>query len=123
MILGIGVDLIDIRRVQHLIDRFNNHFLNKYFTSSEISFCNNRQQRVASFSKIFSIKEAIIKAISDKSGMSWHTLEILHDNYGKPIAKINCNKFGLIPNNNIKVHVTTSDEPPYVISMAVIEQL
>lgn len=122
MIIGTGIDILDVRRIKHLIDKLGSHFTHKYFTSNEIEFCMSRNNVAYSFAKIFSIKEAIIKAISNKSGMTWHSTEILHNEFGKPIAKVFCNIYGNIPNNKYSIHVSTSDELLYVVSMAILEQ-
>ena len=121
MIVGVGIDILEIRRIQYLIEKFGNHFENKYFTSNEIQFCKSRQNTINSFAKIFSIKESIIKAISNKSGMTWHSTEILHNELGKPIANVYCDIYGNIPNNKYSIHISTSDERLYVSSIAIIE--
>ena len=122
VIIGVGIDILEIKRIQHLLDKFGNHFENKYFTSNEIQFCKSRKDIVSSFAKIFSIKEAIIKAISNKSGMTWHNTEILHDELGKPIASVYCDIYGNIPSNKYSIHISTSDEKLYVVSIAIVEQ-
>ncbi len=121
MIVGLGIDILDIRRIRHLLEKFGDHFINKYFTDNEIQFCSSRQDAINSFAKIFSIKESIIKAISNKNGMTWQSTEILHDELGKPIAKVFCNVYGNIPNHQYSIHVSTSDEKSYVVSVAIIE--
>ena len=121
MILGIGVDILDIRRIQHLIEKFGIHFISKYFCQQEIDFCNGRKERIASFAKIFAIKESAIKAVGDKRGMTWHSLKIMHDSFGKPHLSLYCDKYREIPNKKIFIHTTTSDEPPYVVATTIIE--
>ena len=123
MIQGLGIDILDIRRIKYLLDKFGAHFETKYFTSNEIQFCKSREDIVNSFAKIFSIKEAIIKSISNKDGMTWHSTEILHDNFGKPMAKVFCNAYGQLPNNKYSIHVSTSDEKLYVVAIAIVEDI
>ena len=121
MICSVGIDIIDNRRIKCLLDKFGEHFINKYFTYNEIQFCHSRQDVVNSFAKIFSIKESIIKAISNKSGMTWHSTEILHNELGQPIAKVYCDLYGQLPNNKYSIHISTSDEKHYSTSIAIIE--
>lgn len=121
MICGVGIDILEISRIRRLLEKFGSHFENKYFTKPEITFCKSRKDVVCSFAKIFSIKESIIKAVSNKSGMTWHKTEILHDALGKPIASVYCNIYGKIPNNNYTIHISVSDEKSYVVSIAIIE--
>ena len=120
MIIGVGIDILNIGRIRHLLDKFGSHFENKYFTNQEIEFCKSRQEIVGSFAKIFSIKEAIIKAIANKAGMTWHGIEVFHNQGGKPIAQLYCDTYGYIPGNKLDIHVSTSDELPYVVSIAIV---
>ncbi|MBR1944603.1 MAG: holo-ACP synthase [Alphaproteobacteria bacterium] len=121
MIIGIGIDILDIRRIRYLLNKFGKHFENKYFTHNEIQLCYSKDDIEYSFAKLFSMKESIIKAISNKSGMTWHTTEISHDVLGKPIARVFCNLYGTIPNEKYSIHVSTSDEKEYVVSIAILE--
>lgn len=123
MIVGIGTDILDIRRIQHLIDKFSLHFLKKYFTEQELKFCNTRSNYIESLAKIFSIKEAVIKAIENKAGMKWHYLEITHNSFGAPKVHLQCDKYGKIPNEKYNIQVSTSDEYPYVVSFAILDAM
>lgn len=123
MIIGIGVDILDIKRIQHLFQKFENQFEQKFFTSQEIKFCKKRKTVVESFAKMFSIKEAVIKAISDASGIFWHDIEIFHDDNGKPYVKLAGNALKNLSkkSENFNIEVSVSDEPPYVTAFVVIE--
>ena len=114
MIVGVGVDILDIRRIAHLLDKFPEKFKQKYFTVAERTFCHSRADYVSSFAKIFSMKEAVIKCIREKHGLTWQSIEIFHDEFGAPYVKVK--------NNNNVWHISTSDEFPYVISYAVMEK-
>ena len=125
MIIGIGVDILDIRRIQHLFQKFENQFEKKIFTKQEIEFCKKRKSSIESFAKMFSIKEAVIKAISDVSGIFWHDIEILHDKNGKPSVNLTGNALKNLKKKTEKfnMEISVSDEPPYVTAFVVIESL
>ncbi len=114
MIVGVGVDILDTRRIAHLLEKFSEKFEKKYFTEAERLFCHSRTDYISAFAKMFSIKEAVIKCIVNKRGLTWHSIEVFHDNFGAPYVKLK--------NNNSIWHVSTSDEYPYVISYAVMEK-
>ncbi len=127
MIVGIGVDILDIRRIEGIIERQGDRFIRKIFTDSEIKFCYSRLRVHESFSKIFAIKEAVIKAISSVSGLKWHDIEVFHDKNGKPCVRLYNiaidNLLKRINGKSFVIEVSVSDEIPYVCAFVVIETL
>lgn len=125
MIFGIGTDILDIRRVEQLVLKFGKKFENKHFTSRELEFANSRLRRVETLAKMFSIKESLIKAISNVSGMHWHELEVLHDQNGKPFINLSGKALEYLEqriNGPFQIDVSVSDEIPYVVSLAIISE-
>ncbi len=125
MIIGIGVDIVDIRRINHLLQKFQNHFINKVFNRNEAKYCLSKKDPSNYFSKMFSIKEAVIKAISDAEGLSWHDMEIFHNKDGKPIMNLSGNALRNLKKkaSNFNIQVSTSDERNYAIGFAIIESI
>lgn len=125
MIIGVGVDIVDTRRINTLLQKFQDHFIKKIFTESESKYCLSKKDPANYFSKMFSIKEATIKAISDVKGLSWHDMEISHNKDGKPImtlsgdALINLKK----KTQNFNIQISTSDEKNYAIGYVIIESI
>ncbi len=120
MIVGVGIDILDIRRIDDLLNKFSPRFEQKYFTIAEREFCNKRVNYASSFAKIFSIKEAVIKAIKDKRNLTWHGIEVFHDKFGAPNINVTRGKY---LSEEYNFHVSTSDEYPYVVSYAVLEKI
>ena len=114
MIVGVGIDILDTRRIAYLLEKFSEHFEQKYFTESERCFCHSRADYISSFAKMFSIKEAVIKCIRNKNGLTWHGIEVLHDEFVAPHVSVKDSTYSW--------HVSTSDEYPYVISYVVMEK-
>ncbi|MDR0630767.1 MAG: holo-ACP synthase [Holosporales bacterium] len=124
MIIGIGIDILDIRRVEKLFVKFSERFENKIFTKDEIKFAQKHSKYIEALAKIFSLKESVIKAISDVSGVAWHDIEILHET-PKPTVKLSglAIKKILAKSPNFNIHASVSDDPPYVTSLIIIESL
>ena len=85
---GLGNDIIEIERVRKSIERHNLHFLDRLFTQKEQDYCHTYQDPVPHFAGRFAAKEAISKAFGTGFGadLSWHDIEILNNEQGKPIV-------------------------------------
>jgi holo-[acyl-carrier protein] synthase len=90
MILGIGSDLIDIRRIDRSIGRFGQRFLDRVFTQSERAKSDRRAQRSASYAKRFAAKEACAKALGTglRKGVFWRDMGVVNLPGGKPTLKL-----------------------------------
>jgi holo-[acyl-carrier protein] synthase len=86
MILGIGSDLIDIRRIEKTLKRFPGRFVNRIFTETERRKSEGRANCVASYAKRFAAKEACSKALGTgfRRGVFWHDLGVENLKSGKP---------------------------------------
>jgi holo-[acyl-carrier protein] synthase len=90
MILGIGNDLIDIRRVEKTLDRFGDRFTNRIFTELERQKSDKRRLRAASYAKRFASKEACSKALGTgfRKGVFWRDMGVINLPSGKPTMKL-----------------------------------
>lgn len=87
MILGIGNDLIDIRRIEKSLERFGDRFTTRVFTELEQTKSDRRAQRAASYAKRFAAKEACAKALGTgvpRKGVHWRDLGVINLPSGKP---------------------------------------
>ena len=86
MILGLGSDLIDIRRIERSIERFGDRFLLRIFTETERTKSDRRAQRAASYAKRFAAKEACSKALGTgfRKGVFWRDMGVVNLAGGKP---------------------------------------
>ena len=78
MILGTGIDIIEVDRIQKAIDRWGDFFLKHIFTNKEILCGKNRKNTAQYFASRFAAKEAVYKAISNKPDLGWLDFEILN---------------------------------------------
>lgn len=91
MILGIGNDLIDIRRVERTLERFGDRFVQRVFTGVEQAKSDRRAARAASYAKRFAAKEACAKALGTgvpRRGVHWRDLGVVNLPGGKPTMKL-----------------------------------
>ena len=90
MILGLGSDLIDIRRVEKSIERFGDRFLDRIFTEVERAKSDKRANRAASYAKRFAAKEACSKALGTglKRGVFWRDMGVVNLPGGKPTLRL-----------------------------------
>lgn len=86
MVLGLGTDLIETKRIQESIDRFGERFLERVFTAGEIAYCLRKKNAAESFAARFAAKEAAAKALGTgiSRGVSWKELEVQREASGKP---------------------------------------
>lgn len=86
MILGIGSDLIDIRRIEKTLDRFGDRFTNRVYTEIERARSDRRAERAASYAKRFAAKEACSKALGSgiRMGVAWREMGVVNLPSGKP---------------------------------------
>ena len=90
MIIGLGSDLIDIRRVEKSIERFGDRFLSRIFTDLERRKSDGRNQRAASYAKRFAAKEACSKALGTglRKGVFWRDMGVVNLPGGKPSLQL-----------------------------------
>lgn len=127
MILGVGSDLIDIRRIEQTIARFGDRFLERVFTPVERQRSERRGDRAASYAKRFAAKEACSKALGTgfRMGVYWRDLGVVNLPGGRPtlvltggaLARLEAmTPSGMMPH----IDVTLTDEPPLAQALVVI---
>ena len=90
MILGIGSDMIDIRRIEQAMERFGDRFLERIFTDAERRKCDRRANRSASYARRFAAKEACSKALGTgiRQGVWWRDMGVVNLPSGRPTMKL-----------------------------------
>ena len=86
MIVSIGIDIVEIFRIEEKLSQGNTRFLNRVFTVGEIEYCEKRAAKFASYAARFAAKEAVMKALGTGwgDGVSWKEIEVINDETGKP---------------------------------------
>ncbi len=86
MIVGSGIDLVEVERIQHSIDRYGARFLNRVFTPAEQAYCLRKRTAAESFAARFAAKEAAAKALGTgiSRGVHWLEIEVVREPGGRP---------------------------------------
>lgn len=128
MIVGIGADLADIRRIERTLERFGERFTNRVFTEVERTKSDRRKARAASYAKRWAAKEACSKALGTglRMGVAWREMGVVNLPTGQPTLELSggaaVRLAGLIPPNHAPhIHLTITDDAPYAQAFVVIE--
>lgn len=123
MIIGIGTDIIEIERIEEAIKK-NKRFLDKLFTKDENILFEKKSMRPEVIAGNFAAKEAISKALGTGiRGFSFKDIEVLRDELGKPIAKLNGNIESIVGIKAYKLNVSISHNNTNAIAFAVLEKI
>ena len=127
MILGVGTDIVDARRIGKSIDQFADKFIDRIFTTAERAAADATSQPQAYFAKRFAAKEAVYKALSGAgvSGLGWQQAETLSLPNGAPVMSLTgqCKTAleALTPDGyKAQISIALSDEPPYALAFVII---
>jgi holo-[acyl-carrier protein] synthase len=128
MIIGIGSDLIDIRRVEKTLERFGERFINRCFTDIERAKSERRKNRAASYAKRFAAKEACSKALGTglAQGVLWKDMGVVNLPSGKPTMALTGRAQERLaalmpPGHKPVIHVTITDDFPLAQAFVIIE--
>jgi holo-[acyl-carrier protein] synthase len=125
MIYGIGVDLVNVRRIEKVIHRWGTRFLERIFTSQEIEVCSQRPNSASALALRFAAKEAFAKALGlgMRKGIKWRDIEVVHNAYGRPDLNVTGNALNFCREEGIvRWFVTLSDESGHGVAVVVLEK-
>lgn len=114
MIIGSGIDIIEIPRIRKAIEQWGSRFLNRVFNSEEIDYACSHTVPYPHYAGRFAAKEAIYKALGDKT-LNWKDLTIINDSDGKPACHLTKSSF------KGRIHLSISHSKFYAVASAVIE--
>lgn len=128
MILGIGNDLIDIRRVEKTLERYGERFTARVFTETERRKSDRRRLRAASYAKRFAAKEACSKALGTglRHGVFWRDMGVVNLPSGKPTIELTGGARRRLdamtpPGMTALIHLTITDDFPLAQAIVMIE--
>ena len=128
MIIGIGNDIVDIRRIEQTLAKYGNKFVDRIFTATERRKSEGRLLRAASYAKRFAAKEACSKALGTgfRRGVFWKDMGVVNLPSGQPTmalsggAKVQLER--LLPKGTTaRIHLTITDDHPYAQAVVIIE--
>jgi holo-[acyl-carrier protein] synthase len=128
MILGIGSDIIDIRRIEKTLERFGDRFTHRVYTEKERARAERRpEQRAATYAKRFAAKEATSKALGTglKQGVFWRDMGVSNMPSGQPTILLTNGAAARLakmtpPGHTAYIHVTLTDDYPLAVSFVII---
>ena len=130
MIIGLGSDLCDIRRIEQALERHGDRFTHRLFTPIERERSDGRASRAASYAKRFAAKEACSKAlgVGINAGVSWVDMGVVNLPTGQPGLELTGGAAARLarltpPGMRAIVHLTLTDEHPYAQALVLIEAL
>lgn len=132
MILGLGSDIIDIRRIEKTLQRFGDRFLSRVFTATEREKADRRKGtkrgRAATLAKRFAAKEACAKALGTgfRKGVAWRDLGVVNAPGGRPTLVLSGGAAARLaamtpPGAEARLHLTMTDDHPWAEAVVVIE--
>ncbi len=127
MIIGIGSDIININRIESVINKYGNRFIKRVYSQVEIDKSESRANRIASYAKRFAAKEACSKALGTgfRKGVFMKDLSVVNLSSGKPTMKLTGGALERVkrisPDSlNIQIDLSITDEPPFAYALVII---
>jgi holo-[acyl-carrier protein] synthase len=127
MIIGLGNDVIDIRRMERTIERFGDRFLSRVFTDTERRKSDGRAARAASYAKRFAAKEACAKALGTgfRHGVFWRDLGVVNLPSGRPTLELTGGALGVLASltpegYEARIDLTITDDFPTAQAIVII---
>jgi holo-[acyl-carrier protein] synthase len=125
MILGTGIDLVEISRIKKILDKENSSFADRFFHPNEVTYCQSKANPEQHFAARFAAKEAFLKALGTgiSEGIELSKIEISHSSKGVPNFKIHSEKMiKLLDEKNInKIHLSISHTDLNAIAQVIFE--
>jgi holo-[acyl-carrier protein] synthase len=130
MIIGLGSDLADIRRIEATLERFGERFRQRVFTEIERTRSERKADRAASYAKRFAAKEACAKALGTgmRAGVFWRDMGVVNARSGRPTLALTGGAAKRLaamtpPGLEPHIHLSLTDDHPYAMAFVVIEAL
>jgi holo-[acyl-carrier protein] synthase len=130
VILGVGNDIIDIRRIERTLERYGERFIARVFTDIERKKSDGRRQRAASYAKRFAAKEACAKALGTglRDGVHWRDMGVINLPSGRPTLKLTGGAARVLaeltPDGyEVRIDLTITDDFPLAAAIVIISGL
>jgi len=124
VVSGVGIDLVDVKRMDRIIRKWGPRFIGKVFTAGEAGYCRSKADPAKHFAARFAVKEAFIKAFDNDSGIEFSfqnvEVEICGDS-GKPLLKLNGELEEYASSHNLKFHLSITHTEGFAAAVIVAE--
>lgn len=104
MIVGLGTDIVEIKRIEKMVDRHGEHFLKRVYTDAEIAYCSRKKHAAESYAGRWAAKEAVMKTLGTGfiKGVHFVEIEVESLKSGKPLIKLHATTADVAKNLGIK---------------------
>ena len=124
MIVGIGVDIVEVGRVKDILERYRDRFVHRVFTDAEAGYAKKSVRQAERFAGRFAVKEAVMKAFGTgkSQGILWRDVETVPGAMGRPEVKLygNANKY-MNKLNGDRIHVSITHDGGKAMAFVIIE--
>jgi holo-[acyl-carrier protein] synthase len=127
MIIGVGSDLVDVRRIERVIERHGDRFITRIFTETERAKAERRVTRIETYAKRFAAKEACAKALGTgfRAGVFWRDLGVVNLSSGRPTMELTGGALERLraitpPDHEARIDLTITDEGPMAQALVII---
>ncbi len=124
MIYGVGIDMVEISRIDKALKRWGHRFLKRVFTRSEIEYCQDKTRSASRFAVRFAAKEAFSKALGSgfSRGVGFQQIEVIRASNGRPGLSLHGKAEELLQSCGIKKSLLSlSDDGLYAVAVVVLE--
>ena len=124
MIKGIGIDIVEIKRIKKIIEKWGMKFSHRVFTCNEREYCEKKKFSHQSYAARFAAKEAFLKALGiGLRGVSWKEIEITTDSFGKPEIKAQGKLKNILKKQKVnQIFLTLSHSRKYAVAQVILEE-
>ena len=121
MVVGLGIDIIEIDRIKDSVDRYGDHFLNKIYTETELNYCLSKSSKYQHLAARFAAKEAVFKALTTgwDENVGWQDIEIYNEPNGMPLVKLKGKLENFLADDK-SLKISMSHSRDYVTCVAII---
>jgi holo-[acyl-carrier protein] synthase len=125
MIVGTGIDIIEVDRIKNSIQKYSDRFKKKIFTQKEIDYCDSQAEPAKHFAARFSVKEAVLKCFGTgmSGGILWKDIEVDKLESGQPILNLYGKGEKIFDQLNLKhIHISITHDKSYAVAHAIAEK-
>ncbi|GAB4297094.1 MAG: holo-ACP synthase [Ignavibacteriaceae bacterium] len=121
MVIGLGIDIIEIDRIKESVEKYGDKFLKKVYTKLELDYCLSKKNKNQHLAARFAAKEAIYKALASgwDENMSWQDIEISNLPNGLPVVKLS-GKLQRVLTKEKRIRISMSHSRDYVACVAIV---